>query len=299
MFAARIGEFAALSTAVFWTITALVFELAGKRVGALVVNILRLILGFFFLGFYSWYTRGLFLPVDATPTVWFWLSLSGLIGLVMGDQFLLHAFVVIGARVSMLIMSLVPPLTALLGWILLGEILTLRDISGMILTLAGISLVVLQRNPEQNHLQFSRPLTGILMAFGGAVGQSVGLILSKLGMEGYNAFAATQIRVITGVIGFAGLVFIMRAWPKVLSAIKDRISIQLITVGAIFGPFLGIGFSLLAIQNTNAGIAATIMSIVPVFIIPPAMILFHEKLTIREVFGAILAVGGVTMLVLF
>ncbi len=298
MFAARIGEFAALSTAIFWTITALVFELAGKRVGALVVNILKLILGFFFLGFYSWFTRGLFLPIDATPNVWFWLSLSGLIGLVLGDQFLLHAFVVIGARVSMLIMSLVPPLTALLGWILLGEILTRHDLLGMILTLIGISMVVLQRSPEQNNLQFSRPLAGLLMAFGGAVGQAVGLILSKLGMENYDAFAATQIRVFTGIIGFAALVFFMRAWPRVLAAIKDRFSFRLITVGAIFGPFLGIGFSLLAIQHTNAGVAATIMSIVPVFIIPPSMILFHEKLTVREVSGAILAVGGVTILVL-
>jgi drug/metabolite transporter (DMT)-like permease len=298
MFAARIGEFAALTTAIFWTITALVFEFAGKRVSALVVNLLRLGLGFFFLGFYSWFTRGLFLPMDATPTAWFWLSLSGLIGLVMGDQFLLHAFVVIGARVSMLIMSLVPLMTALLGWMLLGEVLTHQDLLGMILTLAGISMVVLQRNPGQNNLQFSHPLTGILYAFGGAVGQSVGLILSKLGMGGYDPFAATQIRVITGVIGFAGLVFLMRAWPRVLGAIKDRISIQLITVGAIFGPFLGIGFSLLALQKTSAGVAATIMSIVPVFIIPPAVFLFHEKLTIREVFGAILAVGGVTILVL-
>lgn len=298
MFTARIGEFAALSTAVFWTITALVFEFAGKRVGALVVNLLRLGLAFFFLGFYTWFTRGSFLPVDATPSVWLWLSLSGLIGLVIGDQFLLHAFVVIGARVSMLIMSLVPLLTALLGWLLLGEIVSLRDVSGMLLTLVGISMVVLQRNPEQNQLQFSRPLTGILFAFGGAVGQAVGLILSKLGMGGYNAFAATQIRVMTGIIGFIGLVFLLRSWPKVFAAFKDRISCQLITVGAIFGPFLGIGCSLLAVQKTNAGVAATIMSIVPVFIIPPSIIFFHEKLTLREIIGAILAVGGVTILIL-
>lgn len=298
MFEARIGEFAALTTAIFWTITALVFEFAGKRVGALIVNLLRLGIGFIFLGLYSWFTRGLFLPVDASPTAWFWLSLSGLIGLVLGDQFLLHSFVVIGARVSMLIMSLVPLLTALLGWILLGEMLTFHDGLGMVLTLAGIAMVVLQRNHDQNNFQLSHPIKGLLFAFGGAVGQAVGLILSKLGMEGYNAFAATQIRVITGVIGFAILVFFMRAWPRVLGAIKDRTSLSLITVGAIFGPFLGIGFSLLAIQRTSAGVAATIMSIVPVFIIPPSMILFHEKLTAREVFGAFMAVGGVTLLVL-
>ncbi|MCI0512524.1 DMT family transporter [candidate division KSB1 bacterium] len=298
MLAARLGEFAALTTAVFWTITALVFEFAGKRIGALAVNLLRLNLAFIFLGIYCQLTRGLMLPLDATPAAWFWLTLSGLVGLVLGDQFLLHAFVKIGARVSMLIMSLVPPLTAFFSWLILGETLSWIDLGGMLLTLAGISIVILQRNSVQNHLEFSHPISGILAALGGAVGQSAGLILSKLGMGQYHAFAATQIRVISGIVGFVGLIFMMRAWPQVRTALKDRMALKWVTVGAVFGPFLGIGFSLLAIQHTTAGVAATIMSIVPVFIIPPAVILFHEKITLREIVGALIAVAGVSLLLL-
>jgi drug/metabolite transporter (DMT)-like permease len=99
-------------------------------------------------------------------------------------------------------------------------------------------------------------------------------------------------------VGFVGLIFVMRAWPQVRAALKDRMALKWVTVGAVFGPFLGIGFSLLAIQHTTTGVAATIMSIVPVFIIPPAVIFFHEKITLREVVGALIAVAGVSLLLL-
>jgi drug/metabolite transporter (DMT)-like permease len=59
--------------------------------------------------------------------------------------------------------------------------------------------------------------------------------------------------------------------------------------------FLGVSFSLLAIQHTQAGIAATLMSIVPVLIIPPALFLFHEKVNWKEIVGALITVGGVAV----
>jgi drug/metabolite transporter (DMT)-like permease len=68
-----------------------------------------------------------------------------------------------------------------------------------------------------------------------------------------------------------------------------------LSIGAFFGPFLGVTFSLLAVRYTSSGIASTIMSITPVLIIAPAAFLFHEKVTLREIAGAMLAVIGVTM----
>jgi drug/metabolite transporter (DMT)-like permease len=38
------------------------------------------------------------------------------------------------------------------------------------------------------------------------------------------------------------------------------------------------------------------MSLVPVFIIAPAVILFRERVTLREIAGAIVAVGGTALL---
>ncbi len=298
MFASRLGEFAALVTAVCWTVTALSFEAAGKKVGSLAVNLLRLCIAFVFLSVFCFVSRGLPLPLDASPRTWLWLSLSGLVGFFLGDLCLFRAFVVIGARTSSLIMSLVPPITALIGWALMGETLSLSNTVGMILVVGGIALVVLERNPGNRQIRLSRPISGILLGLGGVVGQAVGLVFSKHGMGSYHPFAATQIRVIAGIVGFSSLFFLIRAWPRVGAAIRNRRAMFPISLGAFFGPFLGVSFSLLAVQHALVGVASTIMAIVPVLIILPAIFLFKEKITFWEVIGAAIAVSGVALLFL-
>lgn len=144
-------------------------------------------------------------------------------------------------------------------------------------------------------MKLNYPIVGILLAFGGAVGQGSGLVLSKYGMQDFDPFAATQIRVITGFVGFAILFFILKRWKKVFSAIKDKQAMTRLSIGAFFGPFLGVSFSLLSVKYTTTGIASTIMAIVPVLIIPPAIIFFKEKITLKEVIGSIIAVGGVAL----
>lgn len=302
MFQSHLGEYAALLTAVFWTITAIAFESAGKKVGSLSTNLIRLFLAFLFIGIYSQITRGSFIPLDATAHNWIWLSLSGFIGFVIGDLLLFEAYVVIGSRISMLIMSLTPPITAFMGWLIMGETLTRQNMLGMVLTITGIMLVVIDRKSNiktegktRKKMKLNYPIVGILLAFGGAVGQGSGLVLSKYGMQDFDPFAATQIRVITGFVGFAILFFILKRWKKVFSAIKDKQAMTRLSIGAFFGPFLGVSFSLLSVKYTTTGIASTIMAIVPVLIIPPAIIFFKEKITLKEVIGSIIAVGGVAL----
>lgn len=295
------GEFAAVLTAIFWTVTSLSFESAGKKVGSLAVNLIRLVIAFFIYSVYTWITRGSFIPMDAGSERWAWLALSGLVGFVMGDLLLFQAYVVIGARVSMLIMALAPPITALAGWLVLGEVLSPMNWLGMTITLAGIAIVVLKREKKDDQpekrgkIKAAYSLQGILLAFGGAIGQGVGLVLSKKGMGGYDAFASAQIRVLTGMIGFAILFIFMKRYPRVWAALKNGPAMKRITLGSIFGPFLGVSFSLIAIQHTQAGIAATIMAIVPVLIIPPAILFFKEKVNWKEIIGAVIAVAGVAI----
>ncbi|MBM3436165.1 MAG: DMT family transporter [Bacteroidetes bacterium] len=298
------GELAALLTACFWTVTSLVFEAAGKRIGSLTLNLIRLYLAFLIYTVFLSFRRGIAFPVDAGSEAWIWLSLSGLVGFVVGDLLLFQAFVVIGARVSMLIMALVPPITALSGWLILGETLTPMNTLGMILTMGGISLVVLKREGTEvngrayNNVKFSYPMKGIFLALGGAFGQAVGLVLSKVGMKEYDPFAASQIRVLAGLLGFTLIFFILRRWENVRKGLKNRKGMLFTVIGAIFGPFLGVSFSLAAIQHTNTGIAATIMSIVPVLIIAPSVLIFKEKVNLKEILGAVIAVGGVALLFL-
>ena len=291
----HLGELAALMTSICWAITALSFEAAGKRVGSLSVNFIRLALGFVFISLFTLAYRGLLLPTDAPAKAWIWLSVSGIIGFTLGDLFLFQAFVVVGARISMLMMALAPPITAAIGWLFLHETLSRQDLLGMALTVAGIALVTLERNPGPKLVKLAHPVSGILFAFGGALGQAIGLIFSKFGMGDYNPFAATQIRIMAGILGFVPLFFVIRGWDRMRSALRNRGAMARISLGSFFGPFLGVSLSLLAIQNTATGIASTIMAIVPLLIIPPAILLFKEKVTLKEGIGALVAVGGVAL----
>jgi drug/metabolite transporter (DMT)-like permease len=299
----HLGEFAALLTTLFWTITALSFETASKRIGSLHVNLLRLGLAVVLLSVFSYFYRGIFLPLDADFHTWTWLAISGIVGFVIGDYCLFRAFVVTGARVAMLIMTLAPVFAAVAAWILLGEVMSWQSLLAMVITLTGIALVIFTRTPGtsagkmygKGSFSMSYPLKGILLGIIAAAGQGVGLVLSKFGMRDFDPFAASHIRVITGFISFAILFFILRKWKELPASFRDRKAMKWLVVGSVFGPFLGVSFSLMAVQHTSAGIAQTIMSLTPVLIIPPAVFIKKEKVTGREIIGAVIAVTGVIL----
>ena len=298
MLEARLGEIAALLAALCWTFGALGFEIACKRSSSLAVNWIRLSLGFIFLCILALFSRGLPLPTDASSHAWLWLALSGLVGFTLGDMLLFRAFAVLGARISMLVMSAVPPFTAVIGWIVLGETLTPLNLVGMALTVTGIVLVVLDRGDGESGRKLAHPVAGVLMAVGAAAGQSIGLVLSKLGMGDYYPMAATQIRLIAGILGFSLIFSVTKRWASVWSAVRDKITIKFSIIGALLGTALGVTLSLVAVQNTVAGVASTIMAIVPVLIIPPAILFMKEKVTVKEIVGAFIAVVGVGILFL-
>jgi drug/metabolite transporter (DMT)-like permease len=294
-----LGQLAALGTAVCWAFSALAFAAAGRRMGVLPLNLIRLVMALGFLVFATWGLRGLPLPVDASPHAWGWLSISGLIGFVFGDLCLFRAYVLIGPRIASLMMSLAPLLTALIGWLVLGETLSGRDALGMVLTVAGIGWAVLERKPPAEGEPLRRSLrAGLALGFCGALGQAGGLVLSKLGMGGYDVVAATQVRVIAAIAGYALLTSAVRGWPRMGEALRDRRGLGFAAVGAFFGPFLGVSLSLFAVRHTVSGVAASIMSLQPVLIIPLVVILHRERVGIGGVAGALVAVAGVALLFL-
>jgi len=289
------GEFAALLVAFFWAITALSFESASKKVGSLPVNIIRLIIGFVFLSMLNLVMRGNALPADASVHNWIWLSVSGLIGFVIGDFCLLKSFTIIGSWFAMLIMTLAPPMAAVFGWILLGEHLGFKSIAGIVIKMGGIVIAMFRRDTVNRKMTVSKPVTGILYALGGASGQALGIVFSKYGMQQYNAFSSTQIRIITGIIGFIIVVTVAGKWNAVRAAVKNRRAMLHITLGSFFGPFLGVSFSLLAVQYTSTGIASTIMALVPIFIIVPGIFIFKHKVTLQEILGTVISLTGVAL----
>ncbi len=293
-----LGQFAALGTALCWTVGSLSFEAAGRRVGPLSVNFVRLVIAFFLFVAYALIFRGTVVPRGADAETWGWLLLSGLTGFVLGDLFLFRAFVAVGARVSMLVYSSVPPVTALFEYLFLGERLTPVQWVAMALTVAGIAVVTANRAGEGtvgNRRLFVR---GVAAAFLGAVGQAIGLVLSRYGAPAFDPFAATQIRTIAGMAGFAAVITARRRWSAVRASVGEFTAMRHAARGAFAGPFLGVSLGLYAAQRAGAGVAATIAATVPVILIPVSVLLFRERLTLIEVAGSLLAVGGVALLFL-
>ncbi|MDD4148721.1 MAG: DMT family transporter, partial [Bacteroidales bacterium] len=272
------------------------------------LNFLRLIFALLFISIYTYFTRGLYFATDANIDAWLWLSLSGIVGFVIGALLLFRAYVVIGARLSMLIMSLAPPITAFLGWLILDEALSIKQFIAMLVTITGIA-VVLWKKPEKKEVGKTRTklfkhkpsvvFWGLLLAFGGACGQAGGLVLSKKGMGDYDAFAATQIRIIAGIVGFSIILTFSKLWKKTINGFKNVSAIKWITLGSFAGPFLGVSFSLIAVKYTETGIAATLSSLAPIIIILPAMFIFKEKIKPMEIIGSIITVIGVGLFFLY
>ncbi|MFH1747065.1 MAG: DMT family transporter [Planctomycetota bacterium] len=310
---AFLGHAAGLATSVLWTGTSLFFTAAGRRLGPTTVNALRILMAILLLGLTHWVTEDRWIP-DALPRQVLFLALSGMIGLALGDQALFTAFVYIGPRLSMLIMTTAPLFAALFGWLRLGEELGPSAWLGIALVVGGVAWVVLER-PVQNHgVVNSLRIRGIVLAFIAAACQAGGLLLSKEGLghgwlpegEHMNPQAATLLRMSFAGVGMVPIIA-WRLWrERRAHAIGEyrqprrswRIGLLLTAGGAVFGPFLGVWMSLEAADKVPLGVAQTLCSLPPVLILPVARLVYHEHISARAVAGALLAVGGVALLFL-
>lgn len=294
-----LGEIAAIITSITFAINSALFTVAGKEVGSMVVNRLRLIAASIFLMTAHWILLGTPWPVGADLNNWVWLGLSGIIGLVLGDAFLFQAFLWVGPRISMLMMSLAPILAAGIARIFLGEILSLKQLFGIALTIFGVIWVVIDKN--QKHTKGEGNYTkGILFGLGGAVGQALGFVLAKNGMgESFSPISANFIRMFIAMIVIwlaAGLSGVVK--DTIRQGFNHPAALLRIIGGAFSGPFLGVSLSLFALQYTSIGVASTLMALPPIFLLPIDYFYFKEKFGWGAIGGTCLAMVGVAVLFL-
>jgi len=301
----NIGEIAALMTAVCFSVSSVFFTMAGRKFGPLITNRLRLIVAILLLGFTHWIIFGTPIPVNSQPAQWFWLGSSGIVGLAIGDLFLFQAYIILGPRLGLLFLSLSPALTTLLAWILLGETLSTGNIFGILLTLVGITWVVLESNPKGKSSQVDntnlfpkRYFMGIMAGLIAAVGQSFGMILAKIGLtDNFPPLSANVIRMMTAFLALWVVTIIQGQVISTFQQATDQKSgLLYILGGSFFGPLIGVTLSLFAIQYTNLGIASTIIALPPIFLLPIGHFIFKEKISRRAVVGTVTAVAGVGLL---
>lgn len=317
-----LGQLISLGVAVLWTISALASEVGSRSLGVAVVNVWRLGLALLFSALLLWGVMGQPYPVFASGTTWMWLLSSGFVGYFFGDWCLFNSYLVIGSRMGQLFMTLAPMFTAFAAWVMIGQTLSWSALLAMAVTLLGIAISVLGRDTD-HHVQLNLPLRGILLGVGAALGQGVGLVLSKIGVDSYTAdlsphladlsasaalgaivpidmtdllpFAANMIRCVAGVGCFAIWLIASGHASDMRGSFSQRRGMLAMLVAVFAGPLFGVGFSLMAVQYTAAGIASTIMATTPIIILLPSRWLFHQPITPAAVLGALVSVAGVSL----
>lgn len=305
-----LGEIISLVVAVMWTATALFADQASHRIGSMSTNFFRMVLSAILLAGLLWIVIGHPYPAFADGKTWLWMGLSALVGYVFGDFCLFNSYIVIGARFGQLFMTLAPPFAAIAGWALLNETLSWKSWFAMVVTLTGIAISILNRGRDGHSLTLKLPVKGVLLGIGAGLGQGVGLVLSKIGMQHYAAalpadapasfswampFASTMIRSLTGMVGFFVLMALMRKLPELRAALHNRAGMKYTGLTTLFGPFIGVSLSLMAVQYARAGIASTLMALTPVLILFPYALIYKQTITPKEILGVIVSMTGVAL----
>ncbi len=291
------GELAALGTAVCWSFTAIFFSISGRRIGSDVVNRSRLLFAFGFLLITHWFLEGVLFPSGVEPFRWGWLAISSILGLVLGDAFLFQAYVIVGPRLSMLMMSTVPIISTLFGLLLFGETVTSLEMMGVALAVVGVAWVVTEGQGSVSTMDRRTYNKGLLFGLLGALGQVANLVTARYALvDDFPAISATLIRILIAIVVLWGIAAVRGQIGHTFRQWKDKKAFQAMMGGAVVGPFLGIWLSLIAVQHARLGIASTLMALPPVLLIPLEYLIYRHRVSRRGIAGTVIAMVGVALL---
>ncbi len=302
-----LGESAALSCSLFWALCSIAFASAGRRIGATAVNQIRIYMALVALGVLHLALVGSIWPAGVSDRQLWLLLVSGFIGLAIGDLCLFLCMTAIGPRLGTLLMATSPAMTAAIAWQWLDEAIGVAGLAGMALILIGVAAVLSDRRSEEGWrapAQMS-PIVAVLLGLGGALGQAVGLILAKDGMAAFateetaiEPLSATLVRMAAGALGMVVIAIVSGHARRTMRAFQDRRAIGTTAVGAVFGPILGVWMSAVAVAYADAGVAATLMSLAPVLMLPIARVAYGARPGPAGILGTLLAVIGCAALFL-
>lgn len=303
------GLTAAFATLICWTVGTFAFTIASKRADPAAVNRVRL----FFAALLLSIVVVVFFKVSIVelftlPTLgeWFWLGLSGIIGLTLGDYFAFTAYSILGSSRTSLFSTFAPVAALLLGMVILGENINGVGIIGMMISTGGI-IWFIQSTQKSNDkaIDKSQVLKGITYAILGAVGQGLGLVCAKKGLNithdtgtDLSAVHATWIRMGIGTLAaYSIAVFKRNVWTELKIITSSKSIITPLLTGTFFGPVMGVSLSLFAASQIPVGIAQTIFSLLPITVMIAATISGREKINGPSIIAAVICMIGVFVLV--
>ncbi len=293
------GEIAALSASAVWAVASLLFALLGRTLPAATLNLLKCSIALALLWATMLLVEGTLWPAMAGADLAL-LAVSGFIGLTVGDTAFFESLNRLGPRRAILLSSLVPPLTAIAGLVVLSEPFTPPMLLGMALTLGGVTWVIRERAPERDGSTLAASVVRAGVAFGvlGGVCQVFVNVITKYAGGDLTALQVSVVRLSFGVIGLGLQAAIRGRLPGVRATFANRRALAALLGATLLGTYLGVWLMNIGLLYAPVGIASTLNSTSPIFVLPLAVLVLREKVSARAVVGAVLAVGGVAVLFL-
>lgn len=288
------GELAALGAACLWATSAVVYTHLGQKIAPLVLNLSKGVIAIAYIAL-TLIIQGDFLPTNISGINLGLLLLSGILGIGLGDTFYFEALNNLGARRTLLLEALAPPLAALIALVTLQETLSLTAWIGIFLTVLGVAWVISERVPGTSN-KVVNPLRGIGFALLSAIGQAGGAVLSRaaLSTTTINPLWSTLLRIVGGV-AILLLWMPLKRQPEWLQPLQSQKVLGVIAITALFSTYLGIWLQQTAIKYTATGIAQALISTSPLFVLPIALWL-GEKVSFRAFLGVLVTLGGIALL---
>jgi len=289
------GEFAALGAAFLWALSAVVYAHLGQKIPPLALNLTKGVVAIALIAF-TLIVQGNYLPSGMDRVALGFLLLSGVLGIGLGDTFYFEALNNLGARRTLLLEALAPPLAALIALIFLQESLSLAAWTGIFLTVLGVSWVISERVPGSEG-KAVHPLRGVSFALLSALGQASGAVLSRaaLAETTISPLWSTLLRLIGGVLILLLWMPLQQQPRHWFKPLQSKRLLGIIAITALFSTYLGILLQQTALKYAATGIAQALISTSPLFVLPIA-VWMGEVVSSRALLGVLVALGGIGLL---
>lgn len=292
------GEWAAIICSVLWAVGSVYFARAGARLSPVAMNFVKCGAGALLMSLTLRLTEGVWLPrMDRADALW--LSASAVVGLALGDSLYFASLLKIGARRALLASSVVPAFTAVAAWYLLGEPMSQMQLLGATVTLAGVTWVLTAKSGDDQPLGAGQLAWGLMLGVGSALCQVSTNLITKDAGGSMSALAVGVVRLGVGAFALGLMLTLQRGWQSLAGALRHRDTRFEIAAGTMLGTYIGVWLMNLALMKTEAGVAATLLSTSPIWILPVSAYMQQQTISARSWVGAAIAVAGIALLCLW
>lgn len=291
------GELAALTAALLWAASSVIYAFLGQTIPPLQLNFLKGIIAIAFLVLTLVWLGETFPNFEVIPVTF--LVISGIIGIGLGDTAYFSALNHLGARRTLLLETLAPPLGALLALIFLQEQLSVSAWCGILLTLLGVAWVISERIPV---VVGNQQYTGVGIFWGvlAAIAEATGAVFSRYALveSSISPLWSTLLRLLGGNLIVLILLSLPFASVKILPSKPNFWSLRsmaTIALTAFVSTYLGIWLQQTSLKFAPTGIAQTLLATSPLFVLPIAAAM-GEKISMRAFLGVLIAIAGIGLL---